>query len=151
EQFNKQRGASGPWTDVFALALILVELVSGKKALEGDDPTELYIASADPTMRPTARARGASVPDAVEQVLLKAVSVAPKDRYADGGAFGAALREAAPLARRVRASAPSFPGSPLKKPPPVAPTLLDTFEGRGDTEVPAVPKTVQQGLLATMP
>src|SRR5262245_23883052 len=33
EQFNKQRGASGPWTDVFALALILVEVVTGKKAL----------------------------------------------------------------------------------------------------------------------
>ena len=26
EQFNKKRGASGPWTDVFALALIFVEL-----------------------------------------------------------------------------------------------------------------------------
>src|SRR6185436_19152074 len=81
EQFNKQRGASGPWTDVFALALILVELVSGKKALEGDDPTELYIASADPTLRPTARARGVSVQAAVEEVLEKALSVEPKHRY----------------------------------------------------------------------
>jgi eukaryotic-like serine/threonine-protein kinase len=36
EQFNKQRGASGPWTDVFALALILVEVLTGKKALVGE-------------------------------------------------------------------------------------------------------------------
>ena len=56
EQFNKQRGASGPWTDVFALALLFVELITGKKALEGDDPTQLYIAAADPTVRPTPRA-----------------------------------------------------------------------------------------------
>src|SRR6185503_11850039 len=46
EQFNKQRGATGPWTDVFALALILVELLTGRKALEGDDPTQLYVAAA---------------------------------------------------------------------------------------------------------
>ncbi|MBI4704435.1 MAG: protein kinase, partial [Deltaproteobacteria bacterium] len=37
EQFNKKRGATGPWTDVFALALILVEVASGRRALDGDD------------------------------------------------------------------------------------------------------------------
>ena len=35
EQFNKKRGATGPWTDVFALGLILVELVSGERAAGG--------------------------------------------------------------------------------------------------------------------
>src|SRR6185295_17216037 len=83
EQFNKQRGASGPWTDVFALALILVELVSGKRALDGDDPTQLYIASADPTQRPTLRARGVTAGAEVEAVLEKALSVEPKHRYGD--------------------------------------------------------------------
>ncbi|MFT3771700.1 MAG: bifunctional serine/threonine-protein kinase/formylglycine-generating enzyme family protein [Minicystis sp.] len=69
EQFNKQRGATGPWTDVFALALILVEMVTGRKALEGDDPTQLYISSAESDDAARARARGALVSDAVEQVL----------------------------------------------------------------------------------
>ena len=77
EQFNKQRGATGPWTDVFALALVLVECVSGRKALEGDDPTQLYIASADPAIRPTLRSRGILVPDAVEAALHKALEVEP--------------------------------------------------------------------------
>jgi len=51
EQFNKKRGATGPWTDVFALALIFVELATGERALHGDDATQLYIAAADPASR----------------------------------------------------------------------------------------------------
>ncbi|TKD02033.1 bifunctional serine/threonine-protein kinase/formylglycine-generating enzyme family protein [Polyangium fumosum] len=98
EQFNKQRGATGPWTDVFALALIFVELVSARKALEGDDPTELYIIAADPSLRPTPRARGANVSEAVERVIERALSVEPKHRFPDAGAFWDALVAAAAAA-----------------------------------------------------
>lgn len=113
EQFNKQRGASGPWTDVFALALVFVELVSGRRALEGDDPTELYVMAADPMMRPTARARGAHVPDLVEKVLEKALAVEPKHRYPDCGAFWDALVAAVAESRGARQSSASLaaPGS----------------------------------------
>jgi eukaryotic-like serine/threonine-protein kinase len=95
EQFNKKRGATGPWTDVFALALVFVECVTGKKALEGDDPTELYVASADPDFRPTLRSRGIEASDAVEDVLATALEVEPKKRYPDAGSFWAALEAAA--------------------------------------------------------
>ncbi|EYF06065.1 SUMF1/EgtB/PvdO family nonheme iron enzyme [Chondromyces apiculatus] len=98
EQFSKMRGATGPWTDVFALALIFVEIVSGRRALDGDDPTQLYVAAADPTLRPTLRLRGVDAGDAVEQVLRKALAVEPKERYASAGemwdALTAAVREA---------------------------------------------------------
>jgi serine/threonine protein kinase len=30
EQFNPVLGATGPWTDVFALALVFVEVVTGR-------------------------------------------------------------------------------------------------------------------------
>src|SRR5690606_28598837 len=33
EQFTRSYGATGPWTDVFALALIAVEMMIGKPAL----------------------------------------------------------------------------------------------------------------------
>ena len=95
EQFNKQRGATGPWTDVFALALIFVELVTGQKALDGDDPTQLYVVAADPTIRPTPRSRGIAIPNAVERVLGKALAVEPKNRYPDAGEFWDALVAAA--------------------------------------------------------
>jgi serine/threonine protein kinase/formylglycine-generating enzyme required for sulfatase activity len=95
EQFNKKRGATGPWTDVFALALLVVELVSGERALDGDDATQLYIASADPAARPTPRHHGVVVHDAAEEVLATALAVDPSDRYPDVGAFWLALRQAA--------------------------------------------------------
>jgi serine/threonine-protein kinase len=117
EQFNKARGPSGPWTDVFALGLILVELLTGQKALEGDDPTQLYVASADPSLRPTPRVRGVSVPDPIEAVITKALAVDPKDRYGDAGVFLDALLAAAGLAPAV----PTARVSSSKAPPASTP------------------------------
>lgn len=120
EQFNKKRGASGPWTDVFALALIFVELVTARRALEGDDPTQLYVASADASARPTLRARGIETTDAVEGVLEKALAVDPRDRWRDVGAFwdalegavrgGTGVRRGSRPDEAPRATAPSRPG-----------------------------------------
>ncbi len=108
EQFNKQRGATGPWTDVFALALILVELTTGRRALDGDDPTQLYVASADPTLRPTFRGRGLDVSDPVEAVIGKALHVEPKYRYGDAGDFWDALTAAVGVsADPARVSSPA--------------------------------------------
>jgi len=95
EQFNKKRGATGPWTDVFALALIVVELLIGQRALDGDDATQLYIASADPASRPTPRHHGVATSDALEDVFALALAVDPAERFADAGSFWSALRDAA--------------------------------------------------------
>jgi formylglycine-generating enzyme required for sulfatase activity/serine/threonine protein kinase len=94
EQFHRRYGATGPWTDVFAFALLFVEIVSGKVALDGADTTQLYIVSTDPVHRPTLRAAGVVVGDAVEKVLLKALAVEPRERYLDVGSFWSELREA---------------------------------------------------------
>ncbi|NUP06653.1 MAG: SUMF1/EgtB/PvdO family nonheme iron enzyme [Polyangiaceae bacterium] len=134
EQFNKQRGATGPWTDVFALALVLVECVSGRKALQGDDPTQLYIAAADPALRPTLRARGVDVSDEVEEVLRKALEIEPKNRFADAASFWSALEIAAQVPGSEtypqglgsgRASSP-FSSQPKISVP--VPSSLDTAE-----------------------
>jgi serine/threonine protein kinase len=95
EQFNKKRGATGPWTDVFALALIIVEAVSGERALDGDDATQLYIAAADPSSRPTLRYKGIETSDEVELVLSRALAIEPNDRYQHAGRFWTALCAAA--------------------------------------------------------
>jgi eukaryotic-like serine/threonine-protein kinase len=82
EQFNRSYGATGPWTDVYALALVAVEMLSGRVALDGDDLIQLAFASGNPDKRPTPRALGAQVSDAVERVFQRALSVRPEDRYA---------------------------------------------------------------------
>ncbi len=94
EQFSRTYGSTGPWTDVFALALVMVETLTGRAPLDGDDFMQIAYASADKTVRPTPRNRGAGVSDAVEACFLGALAVAPQDRYRTVGQFWNALRDA---------------------------------------------------------
>ncbi|HEX3852038.1 MAG TPA: SUMF1/EgtB/PvdO family nonheme iron enzyme, partial [Polyangiaceae bacterium] len=82
EQFDPKYGATGPWTDVFAFALILSELLSGRVALHGQDTIQLMVAAANPGRRPTPRALGADVPQLIEEALARALAVEPAARYA---------------------------------------------------------------------
>ena len=94
EQFTRSHGATGPWTDVFALALVLDEMLTYKLPLEGDDYVQLAFASANPERRPTPRTLGATVSDEVEAVFRKALMVKPADRWQTAGEFWQALRAA---------------------------------------------------------
>jgi len=97
EQFSRTHGATGPWTDVFSLALIATEIATGREPLEGDDFLQLAFSSANPDRRPTPRTLGAQVTDEVEQVFRKALSVKPSERFQSGGDFWNALRQASKL------------------------------------------------------
>jgi serine/threonine-protein kinase len=98
EQFHRRFGATGPWTDVFALALVTIEVASGRTALEGGDTTQLFIASTDASFRPTLKAAGVDASPAVEAVLAKALSVEPRERYRSAGELWDALEAAVPEA-----------------------------------------------------
>ena len=92
EQFNRAHGSTGPWTDVFALALVVAEVVSGKEPMSGDQLMQLAFAAADPDKRPTPRSLGVQTSDEIEAIFLKAVAVKPDDRYANCADFWNALR-----------------------------------------------------------
>jgi formylglycine-generating enzyme required for sulfatase activity len=94
EQFSRSYGATGPWTDVFALALVAVEMMTGRTALEGEDLVQLAFSSGNPQRRPTPRNLGVIVSDAVESVFEKAFAIAPHDRYARAREFWSALEQA---------------------------------------------------------
>jgi len=96
EQFSRRYGATGPWSDVFSLALVLVEAIVGHSALEGVDAAQLFIAAADTRRRPTPRAHGIDLGDALETVFATALAVDPKERYANAGQFWDALLSALP-------------------------------------------------------
>ncbi|MCU0656931.1 MAG: bifunctional serine/threonine-protein kinase/formylglycine-generating enzyme family protein [Polyangiaceae bacterium] len=95
EQFSKRYGATGPWTDVFALALLMVEMLSLRSPLEGDDVLQLSLQSINPAERPSPKQRGVEVSEGVEAVFLKALAVNPQDRYATVGLFWNDLCQAA--------------------------------------------------------
>ncbi len=105
EQFNRQHGATGPWTDVFALALVFIEVLTAREALAGDNLMQLAFASADKTRRPTPRTCGAHVSDEVEAVLARAVALAPSDRQQDAGQLWSELREATNMAVKSASTA----------------------------------------------
>jgi formylglycine-generating enzyme required for sulfatase activity/serine/threonine protein kinase len=94
EQFSRTHGSTGPWTDVFALALIVAQVTSGREPLDGDDFLQLAVSSANTERRPTPRAFGVAVSDEVEAVFAKAVSIKPAERWQSGGEFWNALRQA---------------------------------------------------------
>lgn len=139
EQFNRNYGATGPWTDVYALALVGSEMLAGKEALQGDDVVQLAVCSGNPQERPTPQALGAQVPDAIEAVFAKALAVSTAQRYASAGEFWQALQNAAggavpmslhhPVSRRAEFA--------------LAQTeLLPTGPGSGATTQPQVQSTV---------
>jgi len=96
EHFKRSYGAVGPATDVYGLALCIVELVTGRRALDGADAAELYLATSDLARRPTLRGRGAHVSDAVESVLQRALAVDPRRRWGSARELWDALVDAVP-------------------------------------------------------
>src|SRR5690606_30232280 len=111
----KRYGQTGPWTDVFGLALTAVELFAGQPALNGD-AAALVAAALDVHSRPTPGAHGVSVPAAVERVFERALAVDPRERFQSVREFWDALSLA-------DASSPASS----------AVTLLDTQELAADT------------------
>lgn len=100
EQFDDAYGVAGAWTDVFALALTVVELLTGEEALQGHDVWMLAGQACDYARRPTPRTLGVDVGDEVEWVLRKALAVDPAMRFPDVGVFWAELVQAASVPAR---------------------------------------------------
>lgn len=82
---------TGPWTDVHALALIFVEMVTGASpyGAKGND----RLRAVDPE-RPTPGRAGVDV-GAFEPVIARALSLRPRERFSDAGELLAACGKAA--------------------------------------------------------
>lgn len=87
-------GRTGPWTDVYALAMVCVELLLGRHPFRQASLLEALFAIRDPQRRPTPRAVGVKVPDEVEAAFGRALAVESGARFPDAGAFWEALGRA---------------------------------------------------------
>jgi formylglycine-generating enzyme required for sulfatase activity len=140
EQFTRSYGATGPWTDVYAVALVAVELLTGAPALDGQDVVQLGFATGNPNRRPTPRTLGAGVPDALEAVFVKALAVNPHDRHGSAAEFLTALNAAVgglPAHTLSRVSAVPIQAAPTE----LAPGVSAALSGQHPTANPATLNT----------
>ncbi len=95
EQFSRSYGPTGPWTDVFAFALVVLEVMrGGDRVFAGGDYVELSLQSRSEDVRPTPRVLGLEVNDDVEAVFARALALRPEDRYPTAGEFWGSLYSA---------------------------------------------------------
>lgn len=86
--------------DIYALGVVFYELVTGKQPFRADTPMAVVIKhTSDPL--PPPREMVPDLPEAVEQVIYKALAKDPADRYEDMGAFAAALRKLGHQSERI--------------------------------------------------
>ncbi len=94
EQLDPRLGAIGPWTDVYALAVVMLEVMRDKKVRSIDAVGNAVVQALDPKDRPTPRRYGVLVGEQVEAVMARAVSLQPLHRQKDVGVFWRELEEA---------------------------------------------------------
>lgn len=112
-----QGGEVDARTDVYALGTVLYELLSGRKAFDGDTLETIHdaVLRADPL--PPHRLRPA-VPPALSEIAMKAMARDPAQRYSSAGQFALALRD---WAHAAAAAAP--PPQPVPARRRVAPWM----------------------------
>jgi len=126
EQFSRTYGETGTWSDVFSMALVILEIMrGGRRAFEGDEYVDLARQSANEERRPTPKNLGLTVTDEVEAVFARALAVRPMHRYAKMGELWAALLGAVdPRAAGFPLSGPSAAAAAQRKSaPPSQPAL----------------------------
>lgn len=102
--------------DVYALGVLLYEVLTGALPLEGDTPLATLVAHQSQMPKPPS-ARRAAIPLDVDAVVLRALAKRPDDRFESMDAFAAEL---------LRARARLGPDAPAVRPAPRRTALLES-------------------------
>ncbi len=104
-----------PRSDIYSLACIMYEMLTGKLPFEAKRPMEYIKLHVDAVPRPLSEcAPGRSFPAGLQEVLYKALAKDPNDRFGSAAEFAQALRDVARGRLRttaLRALPGSDPGS----------------------------------------
>jgi hypothetical protein len=108
--------------DVYALGVVLYELVTGRRPYQADTPMAVLFKHLSEPLPPPRR-YAPDLPEAVERLLFKALAKDPQDRYADMAAFAQALEALLRLAAPAPAPFPAGEETVVQAPPAALPPL----------------------------
>src|SRR5262249_43435955 len=96
-----------PASDIYSLAVILYEVLTGKLPFDARTPVEyLQLHVATPPMPLDERVPGKAFPRGLSEAILKALSKRPEDRYHSAAEFAAALKPFASTTKGLSAVLP---------------------------------------------
>lgn len=88
-------------SDIYALGVVLYELLARRKPFIADNPMDLWASIVSSSPRPL-RTLDSSIPVELERICLKALAKQQEDRFSTAGDFAEALRIATATPRRRR-------------------------------------------------
>lgn len=133
-RYISPEGAAGERTDarsdVYSLGVLAYQLLTGETPFDGASPVTMLMAHIhDSPPHVHTRRGGRHVPDAVADVVMRALSKNPEARYEDASEFGETLRGAAQRAGfdviRLRGGNSSITSLPHERHDPSGPLIRD--------------------------
>ncbi|EFO80565.1 serine/threonine protein kinase with TPR repeats [Oscillochloris trichoides DG-6] len=115
----------GPPTDIYALGVVLYELLTGTFPFHAETPMAMLAARLLQAPIPPRDVRG-DLPSAVEDVVMRALARKPEARFASSAEMVAALRSAAGIGAGTSAQPPLTPGAGM---PAIGETIVTNTGG----------------------